>query len=919
MTSPDRAIVCGVGMGHNCNTRPDLMRTLFDWLKGPAAPREGRPAGMQALHAGGMPGYPDDTHAFAETFGRHEPFVPNWDDAPCGTDELDATRGLFLRASFPDPEGLLDTARSDFERFLAEAGLAGAAVPVEAKEAAGLDREEYRLSVGTDAVSLEASDAEGIRRGLYFLRDELAGSPHLKRGTVRRKPWLRNRISRCFFAPIKRPPFNLDELMDDVDYYPEEYLGRLAHEGVNGLWLTVAFREICDTSIRPAPPDAARRIAKLRATVDRCRRYGIRVWAFCIEPFHWSAAAGNPVPPGCEELLGPGVSADGAASGPRCFCVDSETARRYLRECTNSLFRAVPNLGGMIVLCHGERMTSCPSRIDRLDDTGAIPCPKRCGRTAAEILADVLGALKRGMADASPDAELIGWIYAPQEESASGWMAQLPALLPPDVALAFNFESGVAKRQLGAVRVGGDYWLSAVGPSDRFARMAEAARGRCRLAAKLQVSCSHECATVPFVPVPELLYRKYRAMRELGVRDAIQCWFFGNCPGLMNEAAGRLAFEDFASGEDAFLDGLAGPGWGRDRRHAVAAWKRFAEGYSNYPLDIRFQYYGPMHDGPVWPLHLRQAMRPLTRSWKPETFPAGDAVGECAAQFGPDELAQLTGTLSREWRAGLAELEKAPAAARHPEAAVARALDLVFRSGHDVLRFYALRNALLDSPPDAAALLAGMKEIVREEIGNSLRLADLCERDRRLGYHSEAQVRKFFPDKLRWRAGRLRELLAGDFAAAEAVLAEGGDIGAFLAWQGETAVAGRTYGANGIAWCFESDADKVVFHLDFESAGENPEEAHLFFMDRKGARNPLLPVRLARKDHPRTASGWHADWSVSRLLLGQESEFFFGVERTEVRKDGTVAFTNDVPGAFLHEPRLCLGSFSPDKLRRVKL
>ena len=65
---------------------------------------------------------------------------------------------------------------------------------------------------------------------------------------------------------------------------------------MNGLWLTVSFREICDTSIRPAPPDAARRIAKLRATVERCRRYGIRVWAFCIEPFHWSAAAGNPVP-----------------------------------------------------------------------------------------------------------------------------------------------------------------------------------------------------------------------------------------------------------------------------------------------------------------------------------------------------------------------------------------------------------------------------------------------------------------------------------------------------------------------------------------------------------------------------------------------------------------------------------------------
>ncbi len=874
---------------------------------------------MPNVRDDGMPDHPRGAALLSEAFRRHEPFAPRWDDAPCGPDELDAKRGLFLRAGFPDPEGLLDTVHADFGRFLAEAGLAGGAVPVETREVPGLDREEYRLTVGEDEVTLEASDAEAIRRGLYHLRDRLAGSPYLKRGTVRRKPWLRNRISRCFFGPIKRPPFNVDELMDDVDYYPEEYLGRLAHEGVNGLWLTVAFREICDTSFRPAPPDAARRIAKLRATVERCRRYGITIWAFCIEPIFWSKAAGNPVPPGCEAMRGPGHPADGTGTDLDSFCVDSEAARRYLRECTESLFRAVPRLGGLITISLGERTTSCVSRAGLSDNAAAIPCPRRCGRTPGKILADVLGAMKRGMAAAAPEAELISWLYLPQAEPVAGWVERLPAELPADVTVAVNFESGVTQRQLGSIRAGGDYWLSAVGPSDRFARMAAAARGRCGLAAKLQVACSHECATVPEIPVPGLLYRKYRAMRELGVRDAIQCWYFGNCPGLMNEAAGRLAWEDFAAGEDAFLDELAKPRWGRDRRHAVAAWKRFADGYSNYPLDIQFQYYGPMHDGPVWPLHLKQAMRPLTRSWKPETFPAGDALGECAEQFGLGELAELTGILSREWREGLAELEKADERGREGDFSVARALDVLFRSGHNILRFYVLRNALLDSPPDSGRLLSEMKEIVREEIGNSLRLAELCERDSRLGYHSEAETFQFFPAKLRWRADRLRELLDGDFAAAEAVAVAGGDVGAFLAWDGETAGEGGTYGANGISWRFESGADEIVFHLDFESAGEGPEEAHLFLMDRKGERKPPPPAILRRKDHPRTPAGWHADYAVSRQSLGGETEFFFGVERVATGTDGTLAFTNDVPGTFRHEPRLRLGLFGPDKLRRIRL
>jgi hypothetical protein len=55
-------------------------------------------------------------------------------------------------------------------------------------------------------------------------------------------------------------------------------------------------------------------------------------------------------------------------------------------------------------------------------------------------------------------------------------------------AFNFNFESGTTKYQTGRVHAGGDYWLSAVGPSDRFGRIAAAAKGHCELAAKLQVA-----------------------------------------------------------------------------------------------------------------------------------------------------------------------------------------------------------------------------------------------------------------------------------------------------------------------------------------------------------------------------------------------------------------------------------------------
>ena len=192
-----------------------------------------------------MPTFPKGEPAFIPLLKSHQPFIPNWDTSrSCGADELDATRGISVEPQFPDAETLLDTAVADIRRFLTEAKLAGTAITCSIRHIDGLVFEEYRLTVSAGAIVIEASDLEGARRAIYYLMDKLAYSPFLPFGSETRTPWLRNRISRCFFGPIKRPPHNIDELMNDIDYYPEEYLSRLAHEGINGLWLTITFREI---------------------------------------------------------------------------------------------------------------------------------------------------------------------------------------------------------------------------------------------------------------------------------------------------------------------------------------------------------------------------------------------------------------------------------------------------------------------------------------------------------------------------------------------------------------------------------------------------------------------------------------------------------------------------------------------------
>jgi len=220
--------------------------------------------------------------------------------------ELDLGKGVTIKKGYPDPEGLLDTAWQDLERFMNDMSIPITVEPrsIELRsvkhesefiviqailEELG-DRESYSIEIRQDGISIKSGDIEGIRRGIFHLEDIIlrADGPFLTLTTIKHTPWIKNRISRCFFGPIKRPPFNRDELMDEVDYYPDEYLNRLSHEGINILWLTVEFRDLCKTDIVPEyGKNREKRLSKLRHTVDKCRRYGIKIFIFCIEPKIW--------------------------------------------------------------------------------------------------------------------------------------------------------------------------------------------------------------------------------------------------------------------------------------------------------------------------------------------------------------------------------------------------------------------------------------------------------------------------------------------------------------------------------------------------------------------------------------------------------------------------------------------------------
>ncbi len=884
------------------------------------------------------PPFPEGKPNFLELLTRKADVRPRWKaSAEPAPGEADFRNGIDFTPEFPDGEGLLDTVNNSIAEYLSEANILkkGADCRIVTRLSQGFTREEYCLTVSCNGVIVESGDTEGIRRGLYALRDmfSAAPGPFLPIGSKKRTPWLENRISRCFFGPIKRPPFNIDELTNDIDYYPEEYLARLASEGVNGLWLTVHFREICSTSFLPENPDAGKRIEKLRRTVNKCRRYGIKIWVFAIEPACWHDA--NPCPAGHPELVGP------PGYMGNTFCPKSPAAKQYLYECTNSLFTAVPHLGGLITISYGERPTSCLSAMSVSPDGDyQSPC-QGCSFSPGDIAQQVLQPMVDGMHAANAEAQLISWLYIPQPTQTASWLYDFPEKLSKDVIVAYNFESGCSKLQLGKVRIGADYWQSCVGPGDRFGRMASSTQGRCELGAKLQVCSSHEVATIPFVPVPGLLYQKYKEMKKLGVKHVLQCWYFGNYPGLMHRAAGQLAFEDFSRSEEEFLAGLAGADWGPHAAEAAEAWSYFTRSYENYPLDNQFQYYGPLHDGPVWPLHLKEVFTRLPRTWKPDALPAGDSLGECLINHTAEENSLLLRRMAELWHKGWLCMK--PAAGEYAEEyqerkldlALYEALDIQFRSGVNIFDFYLLRRRLLADNGDWKEILDAMERIVRQEQANSLRLAELCRIDSRLGYHSEAEVYKYFPAKLEWRAAVLQRTLDEDFALCRQELQEGRSPKDVIGKKEDIHVPEVTYSNGPLSWSVTTGPHDVVFHLRCKLYEDSVpfEYLHLYFMDRDCLRFPHINIlerggnwysQVAELQENSEEDGiWQAQVSVPRAMLGGDV-FRFAVAWTRGQENRFSPFAkfhqvNYPDGNYDQEVRLNLSYFLPERLCKVSL
>lgn len=678
--------------------------------------------------------------------------------APQDATVIDGTWSLVVEG-----EGAAITfAADELRRYFHDAGISlkeGREKPrirLRATEADG--GEEYTLQVDEREVLIESTGERGVIRGVYTLEEQLVenGGPWLRRERVTRSPWLETRILRSFWSP-----HYVDELTVDEVSYPDGYLETLSRNGYNGIWTRGYLRDIVPSSVfGEFGQDSAQRIERLQRLIERADRYGIDVYLYFCEPR--ALATDDPFWERYPHLRGHSDIGRGQDVAPQVtsMCTSRPETLAYIEESFQRLLATAPRLGGVILINASENQSHCYSR------GGKTECPICQKRKPVDVAAEVITSIRNGVRRGSERAKVIAWTWSwkmldPDPQTT------LISKLPEDVIVMSDFERGDEIIRRGRTFPLDEYAMSIVGPSKRFHAQMQAAQNQGRKTyGKMQVSNTHELATVPYFPIPWRMAAKWEGLRSEGVCGVMGCWIFGNYPSFSMEVTRELTWEPHPPLAE-LVSRVARRIFGRDGASAaMEAWRHFGEAFESYPFATVLLYYGPVNRAPAIPWTFPGKGLPMTPSWRPG--PPGDSIERYInisgtevgrswlGPFEPDFAQACFQDVSDRWEQGISLLSDALEKSHADEGAgyadeptpaqrewiVAKAFAIHMKSTVHLLRFAQARDALEErglSGKERARLLSECRSAVADEIVNRAEYPPLLRADSRLGFHSEVE------------------------------------------------------------------------------------------------------------------------------------------------------------------------------------
>ncbi len=420
-----------------------------------------------------------------------------------------------------------------------------------------------------------------------------------------------------------------DTFADEGEIVPDCELEALRDRGINGIWMQGLL-----SSLSPYPfvkgldEGYERRRRSLARLVERCKKYGIGVYLYLNEP---RGIAPDTLTPQTEKLKGRYFE------GRWSLCTEMPEVKKYLFDAVKGLLEAVPELSGIITITMSENMTNCHSRRNNT-------CP-HCGHLPIEqVVPEVNCVIQRAIDASGAKTRLIANLWGWTEHY--GWT---PEALDAGIGRMDKKIDIMSVSEMGHIVENGkrirvdEYAISRVGPCEETRASFRLSRASShRVLAKVQVNNSWELATVPYLPVFELVAEHMRRLKAEGVGGLMLSWTLGGYPTPMFELVERI-FEG-----DGELDGFYFEHFGDRAPQVGEASRRFSEGFRHFPHSIGTLYKGAQQLGPSNLLYPSATGLGATMV----TFPFDDR-NSWYGSFDEEEFLSRMGALLEAWEDGL--------------------------------------------------------------------------------------------------------------------------------------------------------------------------------------------------------------------------------------------------------------------------
>lgn len=521
--------------------------------------------------------------------------------------------------------------------------------------------------------------------------------------------------------------------------YPEGLLERLANVGINGVWLQGLLRDLAPggDTFPEFGVDHEKRIASLRALVERAKKYGIGVYLYINEPRAMPASFFEKHP----DLAGV------RETELTALCTSQPAVRQWMSDALAYIFREVPDLGGIYSITASENLTNCASH------GGQGSCERCKARSDADIITEVVSVIEEGVHRGNPKANVLisdwGW-------RGHGDAPDMIARLPKSVYLMSVSEWHLPIERGGIKSTVGEYSISAVGPGPRSQKHWQAAHeAGLKVGTEIQFNNTCEIASIPYLPVMDLIAEHCRNLAPAKLDAMLIGWTMGGYPSPNFELASKMSLvssdkelQPLASDMmNAALDAVALERFGPEGApHARKAWTLMSDAYREYPFHIGVVYTSPVQWGAANPLYLTNTGYSATMWGIPY-----DNLDGWRGPYPPDIFAAQFEKVAKGWQPGIEELkaavEKTPTEKRADAQAdlrLAQAAAIHFQSVANQARFVMARDALVAepktlSPEETARLKTEIRRCLESEISLARQLFTLVREDSRIGFEPSCQ------------------------------------------------------------------------------------------------------------------------------------------------------------------------------------